>query len=104
MARFRSAGNPPECPGVYMSKNKRNGMVTYVGESVNLRHRINRHILEGRPFANPKTMEFYWKPMDNRTTSISRRKIEKDLITKHDPKYNQNAGGGGRIADRKRRQ
>ena len=104
MARFRSSGNPPECPGVYMSKNKRNGMVNYVGESVNIGHRIKRHIQEGRPFANPKTMEFYWIPMDNRSTSISRRKIEKGLIKKHDPKYNENAGGGGRIADRRRRQ
>jgi len=104
MANFRSAGNPPKCPGVYMAKDMRNGMIMYVGESVNIRDRINRHILEDRPFANLKNMKFYWKQMDNRSTSISRRKIERGLITKHEPKYNQNTGGGGRIADRRRRQ
>ena len=103
MARFRSKGNLPECPGVYMSKNRRKGTVTYIGESVNIRVRINKHRAQCRPFANLKTMEFYWKPMDNRSTSISRRKIEKALIKKHNPKYNQNAGGGGRIAGYRRR-
>ena len=85
-----------------MSKSRTNGMVLYVGESANLKVRINRHRAEGRPFANLRTTNIFWIPTDNRSTSTSRRRIERKLIKQHKPKYNRNAGGGGRIARRRR--
>ena len=83
-----------------MSKSRINGMVLYVGESANLKVRINRHRAEGRPFANRNTTIF-WIPLDNRSTSASRRRIERRLIKQHKPKFNRNSGGGGRIARRR---
>ena len=76
-------------------------MKLYVGETSNLRKRINRHRADGRPFANIRTTTIFWISMDNRSTSISRRKIERRLIKQHKPKFNRNSGGGGRIARRR---
>jgi predicted GIY-YIG superfamily endonuclease len=79
-------------------------MKLYVGETANLRVRINRHRAEGRPFANIRTTTIFWIPLDNRSTSTSRRKIERKLIRQHKPKFNKNSGGGGRIARRRSRE
>ena len=99
--RFRSKGQIPPGPGIYLFRNMRDDMILYVGESGNLRRRINRHRAERRPFANIRTATIFWIPLDNRSTSTSRRRIEKKLINQHNPKYNQNIGGGGRIASRR---
>jgi len=98
--RFRSRGKIPSGPGIYLFKNNRNGMILYVGETATLRARTNRHRAEGRPFAKRNTTIF-WIPLDNRSTSTSRRKIETRLIKQHKPKFNRNSGGGGRIARRR---
>ena len=100
--RFRSKGKIPRGPVVYRYKNKKTGKIPYVGETVNGRERTQRHRSQGRPFANPKTHEKQWKPMDGRSTSRTRRKVERNQIKKHNPKYNKNAGGGGRNAGRRR--
>jgi len=97
--RFRSKGKIPEGPGIYLFKNNKNGMKLYLGETATLRTRTNRHRAEGRPFANRNTTIF-WIPLD-RSTSTSRRKIERRLIKQHKPKFNRNSGGGGRIARRR---
>ncbi len=101
--RYRSKGRPPrDAQGVYRSKEKKTGIIDYVGEG-NIRDRTNAHKRQRRPFANPKTHEWQWKQMDGRTTTRTRRKVERSQIKKHNPKYNQNRGGGGRHANRRRR-
>jgi len=100
--RFRSKGKIPQGPGVYRFINKKTGKNAYTGEGVNMRTRTQAHRRQGRPFANPKTHEKQWKPMDGRSTSRTRRKVERNQIKKHNPKYNKNAGGGGRNAGRRR--
>jgi len=100
--RFRSKGKIPRGPVVYRYKNKKTGKIPYVGETVNGRDRTQRHTAQRRPFADPKIYEKQWKPMDGRSTSRTRRVVERNQIKKHNPKYNQNAGGGGRIAGRRR--
>lgn len=97
--RLKSKGQIPPGPGIYLFKNMRNGMILYVGETATLRTRINRHRAERRPFAK---WTVFWIPFDYRSTSISRRRIERKLIKQHKPKYNQNCGGGGRIARSRR--
>ena len=102
--RYRSKGRPPRgVPGVYRYQKRKTGRQEYVGETNDLRRRANEHKRDGRPFANPETHVMQWKPMDGRTTTNTRRKVERSQIEKHNPKYCQNAGGGGRIANRRRR-
>ena len=101
--RFRSKGKISRGPVVYRYKKKKTGKIGYVGETVNGRERTQRHRTQKRPFANPTNYEMQWKKMDGRSTSRTRRKVERKQIEKHDPPYNKNAGGGGRNAGRRRK-
>ena len=101
--RYRSRGRPPNRPGVYRYQNKQTGGIDYVGDSVDMRSRTNKHKNQGKPFANPKTHTPQWKEMDGRSTSNTRRKVERSQIEKHNPEYNKSRGGEGRKANRRRR-
>ncbi len=101
--RYRSRGKIPRGPVVYRYKNKKTGANDYTGESANGRQRTQVHARNNRPFANRKTHQLQWKPMDGRSTSRTRREVERKQIAKHNPKYNRTGGGEGRIAGRRRR-
>ena len=78
--RYRSRGRPPNRPGVYRYKNKKTGAIDYVGDSYDMRERTNVHKRQERPFANPETHTPQWKEMDGRSTSNTRRKVERSQI------------------------
>tara|TARA_Y100000814_G_scaffold168157_1_gene122889 strand:+ start:173 stop:445 length:273 start_codon:yes stop_codon:yes gene_type:complete len=88
---------------VYRYKNKKTGAIDYVGDSYDMRERTNVHKRQERPFANPETHTPQWKEMDGRSTSNTRRKVERSQIEKHNPEYNKSRGGEGRKANRRRR-
>lgn len=88
---------PPHLPGEYRFRNE-SSMVMYIGETNDLRRRMQEHIRSGKLQAG-YTVEF--QVADGRSSSRTRRAHEQAKIGKHSPALNRSRGGEGRIAKRK---
>lgn len=91
---------PPEKAGEYRIRNSANKIV-YIGETCNLKRRMNEHIKSGKLNIN-FNYSFEYKIADARSSSYSRRQHEKEKIKQHNPILNCSKGGEGRIAKRKK--
>lgn len=90
-------GSPiPDKPGVYRFRNRETGEIDYVGETNDVWRRVREHTGSGK--LDPDKHDIEWKRADGRSTSITRREVEKEWITRHSPSGNRNSGGGGRTA------
>ncbi|MBR3631188.1 MAG: GIY-YIG nuclease family protein [Oscillospiraceae bacterium] len=90
-----SGKEPPNAPGVYRIRSSE-GKVVYVGETVNLRKRMQEHI---RITGNLRPGEsFEFKEASPESTSASRREVERRKIARFHPERNHSAGGEGRNA------
>lgn len=87
---------PPSKPGEYRIRDA-NGTITYIGETNDLRRRMNEHIHTGKLKEN-HTLEF--QLADGRSSSRTRRLHERMKIEQHNPILNRSGGGEGRIAGR----
>jgi excinuclease UvrABC nuclease subunit len=85
---------PPKKGGEYRIRNN-NDSIIYIGETNNLRRRMNEHKRSGK-FS--KSCAFEFQVADGRSTSRTRRIHETEKIEKHDPVMNKRGGGGGRVA------
>ena len=92
-----SRQTPPRSPGLYRWVDKGTEHIDYVGETNDLRRRHYEHVRSSSPFSG-ESHHFEWKRADGRSTSRTRRQIEKEKIAKHHPPLNSNSGGGGRRA------
>ncbi|MCR5624286.1 MAG: GIY-YIG nuclease family protein [Lachnospiraceae bacterium] len=92
---------PPELPGEYRIRNIM-GVITYVGETNNLRRRMYQHLRNGK-LANGMNAggSFEWQVADGRSVSDTRREHERKKIAQHNPAYNKSKGGEGRPAKKK---
>ena len=89
---------PPAEAGEYRIRGS-DGKVTYIGETCNLRRRIDEHIRSGKLPADGKaesTVEY--QVADGRSSSRTRRSHEQEKIARHTPPLNKSKGGEGRIA------
>lgn len=94
---------PPMREGEYRIRD-RNGNITYIGETNNLRRRMNEHIRSGKlPKGAGENSTFEYKLADRRSTSATRRAHERKKIKEHMPALNRSCGGEGRIAVKKKR-
>ena len=91
----RSGRKPPNAPGVYRIRNEA-GTVVYVGETVNLRKRMQEHIHNTGNLRPGESFEF--KVASPESTSATRREVERQKIAKFHPERNHSAGGEGRNA------
>ena len=91
-----SRQDPPALPGLYRFVRKDDGTVTYEGETNNLQRRKAEHTRN--EFFEPDIEYFEWQVADGRSTSDTRREIERDRIDQHDPEKNRDGGGSGRRA------
>ena len=89
---------PPNRPGEYRITTPDRGIV-YVGETNNLNRRMREHANKGK-LSNCPNGSFEYKTADGRSTSVTRRKHERDKIEKHKPALNNSSGGEGRKASR----
>ena len=89
---------PPKAPGEYRIRDKE-GKITYVGETNNLKRRMYQHTHHGK-MANGQNAggTFEWKQADGRSSSVTRREHERQKIAQHNPSMNLSKGGEGRIA------
>ena len=94
---------PDHSPGIYLIRERgRDKEPVYIGETNDLATRKGTHFgINGKYSA--KSHVFIWQRADKRSTSNSRKKIERALIKIYKPRDNKNIGGGGRHAARKRR-
>lgn len=92
-----SRQQPPSRPGLYRWVEIATGIVSYIGETNDLRRRMREHERSDAPW-DRTTHHYEWKPADGRSTSRTRREHEKAKIRQHDPPGNRNRGGGGRKA------
>lgn len=90
-----SRQEPPNGPGIYRFRNKTTGKPEYIGETVNLRKRKKQHGESGKLRSQ---YCFEWQQADSRSTSKTRRRIEKEHIRKYQPTLNRDVGGSGRLA------
>ena len=92
---------PPEKPGEYRIVKKGGGKsgneVLYIGETNNLKRRMNEHQRSGK-LGEGGTIAY--QPADGRSTSNTRRTHEASKIKQHNPPLNKSKGGEGRIAKR----
>lgn len=98
---------PDHSPGIYQIRERglekgRKKEPVYVGETSDLATRKGTHFGINGKYSD-KTHVFLWQRADGRSTSNSRKKIERELIKIFKPRDNMNSGGGGRHALRKRR-
>ena len=94
-----SRQNPPGGSGLYRFICKLTKEIVYIGETVNLEHRIRIHLQSDKP-VSPETHHIEWKKTDGRSTSRTRRIHERKKINQHKPRLNRRGGGGGRRARR----
>ena len=89
---------PPAVPGEYRIRD-REGSITYVGETCNLKRRLYQHTHGGK-MSDDRNIggTFEWKKADGRSSSATRRVHERAKIAQHKPPMNQSSGGEGRIA------
>lgn len=93
---------PDHSPGIYRIRERGDTQPVYIGETSDLATRKGTHFgINGNYSA--KTHVFLWQRADGRSTSNSRKEIERELIEIYKPRDNKNSGGGGRHAMRKRR-
>ncbi len=59
---------PPHKPGLYRFRDRNTGEIDYIGETVNLAHRIGEHFRSPKP-VSPKTHHAEWQMADGRSTS-----------------------------------
>lgn len=99
-AKYRPADGkgtqPPAVPGEYRIRNSA-GDLTYIGETNNLKRRMQEHIRSGKLTADG-SIEF--QTADGRSTSRTRREHERQKIEEHRPPLNRSHGGEGRPAGR----
>lgn len=88
----------PGKSGLYRLRNRETGKVDYVGESNDVCRRAIEHARSGK--WNLETHDLEWKEADSRSTSRTRRVVEREWIARHLPALNGNLGGGGFIARR----
>lgn len=94
-----AGSRPPACPGEYRIRDAQ-GNLQYIGETNNLRRRMEEHIRSGKlaTGANGGTIEY--KVASASSTSQSRRAHEQQKIAQHNPPLNKSRGGEGRPAGR----
>ena len=85
---------PPELPGEYRLRDE-SGVIQYIGETSNLKRRINQHLNTGKL---AKNWSFEYKVADGRSTSRTGREHEQEKIDQHNPLLNKSRGGEGRPA------
>lgn len=96
----QTGSKPPASPGEYRIRNKQ-GTITYIGETNNLKRRMNQHLYNGKMSCGQNEGgTFEWKKADGRSSSVTRRKHERQKIEQHSPVLNRSKGGEGRIAIR----
>ncbi len=88
------ATNIPAVPGEYRIYTQA-GRSKYVGETNNLRRRIQEHIRNGK-LRKGQYVEYL--VADGRSTSSTRRQHESKSIANKKPTTNKRRGGGGRKA------
>lgn len=92
---------PPAKAGEYRirAKDEHDGAVVYIGETDNIRRRINEHMRRGKlKDAAPGSCVVEYKEADGRSTSRTRREHERRKIAQHSPALNLSRGGEGRPA------
>lgn len=93
-----SSHTPPARPGEYRIRNG-SGKIVYIGETNNLRRRMNEHVRFGKlSKVNGTYGTFEYKIADGRSTSRTRRLHERMKIAQHHPVLNKSIGGEGRPA------
>jgi len=85
---------PPASPGLYTIRDD-NGNVLYSGETNNLGRRAKEHQRRGMLGSG---QSFDFQVADGRSTSRTRRELEKQRISQLSPPQNQSSGGEGRTA------
>ncbi|MBQ8497855.1 MAG: GIY-YIG nuclease family protein [Clostridia bacterium] len=94
---------PPSKQGEYRIRNA-DGKIMYIGETNNLKRRMNEHIRSGKlPCGEGENSTFEYQVADGRSSSVTRREHERQKIEKHAPLLNRSGGGEGRIAIKKRK-
>ena len=84
-----SRQEPPNAPGVYRWRDKETGQIQDIGEG-NLKARKSAKEYPTDQY------NFEWKKADGRSSSNTRRAVEKKQIDKHTPPGNVRRGGAGR--------
>jgi len=87
--------DPEHKPGEYRIRDKE-GNITYVGETADIRRRMQQHLRSGKLPNDGSTFEY--KEADGRSTSNTRRQHEQEKIKQHNPPLNKSVGGEGRVA------
>ena len=95
-----SRQDPPDRPGLYRFIDKITGEIDYIGESGDLRSRRGQHFRSDDLLVSSDSHHFEWKAADGRSTSRTRRELEKRQIDRHQPRLNRRQGGGGRRSAR----
>ena len=94
-SKYRAGDDkPPSNPGLYNIRDA-NGRVVYSGETNNLARRAGEHERKGL-LGSGNSFDF--QIADGRSTSRTRRELEKTRISDSNPPLNQSGGGEGRIA------
>ncbi len=94
---------PDHSPGIYRIRERgRDKEPVYIGETSDLATRKGTHFGINGNYSRG-THVFLWQRADGRSTSNSRREIERELIEIYRPRDNKNSGGGGPPAKRIRR-
>ena len=91
---------PPHEPGEYRIRNSYGG-IAYIGETNDLRRRMDEHFRRGKLAPDTGNVSFEYKLADKRSTSRTRREHESAKIKQHNPQCNSSKGGEGRIAKRR---
>ena len=89
-----SRQNPPKAPGVYRWISKVTGGIQDIGETSNLSRRKNQKEYSSDNY------HFEWQKADGRSSSNTRRLVERRQIDKHQPPGNLRRRGAGRKAAR----
>lgn len=94
---------PPHAPGEYRICDGKTHAILYIGETCDLRRRMQEHQRSGKIFAYlrrfpRRTCWFEYKTADARSDSRARRAHEQQKIRRHAPPLNRSGGGEGRIA------
>lgn len=94
---------PPSKEGEYRIRNAK-GTIVYIGETNNLKRRMNEHIRSGKlPCGEGENSTFEYQLADRRSSSSTRREHERQKIEQHSPALNRSGGGEGRIATKKKK-
>ena len=94
---------PPHAPGEYRIRDGKTNAILYIGETCDLRRRMQEHLRSGkiRQFigrSRRRTCWFEYKEASAAADSRTRRTHEQKKIRQHAPALNRSGGGEGRIA------